>query len=923
MNIRMGCWVRSAVLAGLGLSGVASADVVYVDATGNGDFLTVQAAIDAAFDGNVILVRSGSYPGFTVDQLRLLILEDVGATAKVSGTVTIRNISPNGLVLLSGLEISALDAQVPAATALNISNCAGHVRVQDCVLRGGESTMGFPAAPPGGKGCQVLGSLRVSFASVEMRGGNGYGFPVFGPDGGPGGPALETSGSALALYDCSLTGGAGGEADYAVPTDGGRGGDGARVLDHGLLASGCSFKGGPGGGTSLTPGNGGDGLHVALGAQAQLVDNTYVGGQGGWGYGGAFGAPGLPQSGGGVFNALGGVRRKFRTPALAAESGVTQLEVAGEAGDQVWLLSSGRPGFVYMPSLAGINLIAFPVAMSIVPLGILPASGSASFALPTSDVAGASDARRTFLQGLVQSVGGAQFLGSPMHQVVLNCSVLQPDCNGNAQCDSCDLLRATSIDCDANGIPDDCEPDCNANGITDACDIAAGTSLDQNHNGIPDECDPQLSTWYVDDSAAAGGNGSAGAPFQTLAQAFGIAISADTILVADGLYVGASNRNLSFGGREIVVQSLGGAANCTIDCQALGRAFKLDGGVGASARIEGFTIKNGKTQSVGDASGGAVLLQQSDASLVACRFENNQASSGGAVYADRGSPLLRNCAFVGNSAPTSYGGAVSLGLTASPGIVDCVFDSNTAARGGALSVGGQGPLRIERCAFLNNVATTSGGVLHATTMIVEIDQCLMAGNRAASGAAIRSYQCNLRLIQSTIVDNVASNQAGAVYIEPVFSGPTVSCIVRNSVLWGNTSPGGEQFKALFGTLDLDSCSLQNGAASVVVRGTGILSYGIHNQSLPPQFVDPDGADNDPATVGDNDYRLALSSPCIDAGNNAEVELDWFDLDGDGIVNEFVPFDFDGLPRQVDVPSAPNTGLGAPPLVDLGAWERQP
>jgi hypothetical protein len=31
--------------------------------------------------------------------------------------------------------------------------------------------------------------------------------------------------------------------------------------------------------------------------------------------------------------------------------------------------------------------------------------------------------------------------------------------------------------------------DCNANGIPDECDIAGGTSLDCNHNGIPDECD--------------------------------------------------------------------------------------------------------------------------------------------------------------------------------------------------------------------------------------------------------------------------------------------------------------------------------------------------------------------------------------------------------------------------------------------------
>ena len=49
-----------------------------------------------------------------------------------------------------------------------------------------------------------------------------------------------------------------------------------------------------------------------------------------------------------------------------------------------------------------------------------------------------------------------------------------------------------SLDCNANGILDECielESDCNANGVPDECDIADGTSFDVNTNGIPDECE--------------------------------------------------------------------------------------------------------------------------------------------------------------------------------------------------------------------------------------------------------------------------------------------------------------------------------------------------------------------------------------------------------------------------------------------------
>ncbi len=46
------------------------------------------------------------------------------------------------------------------------------------------------------------------------------------------------------------------------------------------------------------------------------------------------------------------------------------------------------------------------------------------------------------------------------------------------------------LDCNDNGVPDDCEPDCNANGVADECDIRDGASVDCGPNGVPDECDP-------------------------------------------------------------------------------------------------------------------------------------------------------------------------------------------------------------------------------------------------------------------------------------------------------------------------------------------------------------------------------------------------------------------------------------------------
>ena len=64
------------------------------------------------------------------------------------------------------------------------------------------------------------------------------------------------------------------------------------------------------------------------------------------------------------------------------------------------------------------------------------------------------------------------------------------DCNLNGVCDAEDVAAGTSLDCNGNQIPDECEPDCNGNQIQDSCDISTGTSHDCNGNGVPDECDP-------------------------------------------------------------------------------------------------------------------------------------------------------------------------------------------------------------------------------------------------------------------------------------------------------------------------------------------------------------------------------------------------------------------------------------------------
>ena len=53
--------------------------------------------------------------------------------------------------------------------------------------------------------------------------------------------------------------------------------------------------------------------------------------------------------------------------------------------------------------------------------------------------------------------------------------------------------------------------------------------------------------------------------------------------------------------------------------------------------------------------------------------------------------------------------------------------------------------------------------------------------------------------------------------------------------------------------------------------------------------------------------LRPRSPCIDAGSNAAVP--------DGVLTDLA-----GHPRFVDDPATADSGLGTPPIVDMGAYE---
>lgn len=67
------------------------------------------------------------------------------------------------------------------------------------------------------------------------------------------------------------------------------------------------------------------------------------------------------------------------------------------------------------------------------------------------------------------------------------------DCNANTISDTLDIANGTSPDCNANGVPDECDPDADGDMVPDACDNCPNTANAGQENGdgdnIGDACD--------------------------------------------------------------------------------------------------------------------------------------------------------------------------------------------------------------------------------------------------------------------------------------------------------------------------------------------------------------------------------------------------------------------------------------------------
>ncbi len=465
------------------------------------------------------------------------------------------------------------------------------------------------------------------------------------------------------------------------------------------------------------------------------------------------------------------------------------------------------------------------------------------------------------------------------------------------------MLQRLALDCAL------LTPDCDGDGVFDTCQILADGALDLDGASLLDICLPR-GTWHVDPNASTGGDGSPSAPFRTILEGVQAAADGDTVLLADGLYSGTGNKNITLT-RRVEVRSQNGPETCVIDLEGSGRAFLVNTHDVLELRFAGLTIERASNSSI---LLGTYASNDIEVLIESCVFRDNQSSSVGAALAlTRGRTRVRDCIFLRNEVlewSHARGGAIEAGGALE--LFDCRFEDNRARFGGAVAIFSSDvkAARVQSCVFTGNEALIAGGAIsHAGSGALAIANCSMVGNSAPRGGVLDlTWAGSVALEASTLLANHAAK--GSVL--HISDGGRAH--ISNSILWGNTSIDGAlaQLTGAGSGLEIAYSTLERGPVPPVRMSLGAtLTWGGGNLSVDPQLV----------AAGSG--QLSALSPCIDAGSNPQLTQDAVDLDGDGLFAEPIPFDLAGAPRLVDDPAVPDAGVGAGPVVDHGAYERQP
>jgi hypothetical protein len=258
---------------------------------------------------------------------------------------------------------------------------------------------------------------------------------------------------------------------------------------------------------------------------------------------------------------------------------------------------------------------------------------------------------------------------------------------------------------------------------------------------------------------------------------------------------------------------------------------------GASIAItNAITVKsvNGPDTTIVDGQSSYRCFSLGDSACILSGFTiaNGTSDKGGGVYCSNITPMITNCVLTGNRATSLYDGG---GATYYGTLNNCTLSNNSAQSDGGASYGGT----LSHCTISGNSSHYGGGSYAGT-----LNYCTLKGNSSAQYSGGGCYRSTLN---SCILTGNSAN----------FGGGSSRSTLNNCTLSGNSASyfgGGSDKDTLNNCIIFDN----------TINGSTLNSCWTSD----PQFMDAESGD----------YRLQVSSPCIDTGSNTIAPLGT-DLDG--------------------------------------------
>jgi len=385
----------------------------------------------------------------------------------------------------------------------------------------------------------------------------------------------------------------------------------------------------------------------------------------------------------------------------------------------------------------------------------------------------------------------------------------------------------------------------------------------------------------------------------------------DIIELADGVYSGAGNRDISFLGKAITIRSYSGVPeDCVIHCTDQNgtsrRGFLFMDDEGDDSILQGVTVARGRStdypnpgqggcvlatfssprfvncifrDSFADDTGGAVFCRNGSPTFINCRFENNESGMGGGLDSFFANPGIHGCEFIGNRG--SLGGGLALRENPNQAIVISATDfrENEADQGGGILADG-GVVALSDCRFIENVSVRTGGARTDGCDTFKAEGCLFLRNESDFGpgglGCHMTYGGTVDISGCTFAQNLGGDSGGGLLLA-TGGGLQLYADVVNCTFYGNEALEGSSI-FVHGRISASvrSCILSFGALGEPVSGyslgaavlectdvfgnlegdwVGMLSAqeGLEgNISEDPLFCDPENGD----------FTLSTQSPCL-------------------------------------------------------------